>query len=295
LKRWDKRVADYQAAIATASAPNAAPDPVAVKRRAGRDGSVPVYNPFGSEEMPANLYNSRMCPVMPFGIRGVIWYQGEENADRAYQYREMFPLMVKTWREKWGQGDFPFYWAQLADYMDEVDQPGESAWAELREAQTRALDSIPNSGQAVVIDLGDAADIHPRNKLDVGRRLARIALARDYGREDLVYQSPRFESMEIQGDRVLLRFKDVDRGLKKWDSEKVHGFALAGEDRVWVWCEARIVAPDQIQVRSDVVPDPVAVRYAWSDNPAANLYNMTGLPVTPFRTDDWPGVTADKK
>lgn len=295
LKRWDKRVADFKAASAAASAPNDAPSPPAARVRAGRDGRGVLSNPLGSQVMPANLYNSRIRTILPFAIRGTIWYQGEENADRAYQYREMFPLMVKTWREEWKQGDFPFYWAQLADYMDESEVPGESAWAELREAQSMALEKIPNSGQAVIIDLGDTADIHPRNKFDVARRLARIALARDYGREELVYRSPRFESMEIQGDRILLRFKDVDRGLKKWDNERVQGFAIAGSDRAWVWCEARIVAPDQVQVRSDAVPDPIAVRYAWSDNPVANLYNMAGLPVTPFRTDDWTGVTAEKK
>jgi sialate O-acetylesterase len=243
---------------------------------------------------PANLYHARLGPILGYAIRGAIWYQGESNAGRAYQYREMFPLMIETWREDWGQGDFPFYWVQLADFMPEKPEPGHSAWAELREAQTMAQDRLKETGQAVIIDLGEASDIHPRNKLEVGRRLARWALARDYG-QDIVCQSPRYESMDAKDGAIVLKFKDVAGRLRTVDAAEVQGFAIAGNDRNWVWAEAKITGPHEVTVSSNSVPEPVAVRYAWADNPVCNLYNQIGLPVTPFRTDDWPGVTADAR
>jgi sialate O-acetylesterase len=243
---------------------------------------------------PANLYHARLGPILGFAIRGAIWYQGESNAGRAYQYREMFPLMIQNWREDWGQGEFPFYWVQLADFMAEKPQPGDSAWAELREAQTMTQDRLANTGQAVIIDIGEGADIHPRNKLEVAQRLARWALARNYER-DIVCQSPRYESMTNEGDAIVLKFKDVGGGLRTVDSGEVKGFAVAGDDQKWSWAEAKITGPDQVTVRSSAVPKPVAVRYAWADNPVCNLYNKVGLPVTPFRTDDWPGVTVDAR
>jgi sialate O-acetylesterase len=248
---------------------------------------------FGNQR-PANLYHARVDPILGYAIRGVIWYQGESNAGRAYQYREMFPLMIQSWREDWDQGDFPFYWVQLADYMPEKPESSESGWAELREAQTMTQDRLPKTGQAVIIDLGEAADIHPRNKLEVGKRLARWALARDYGR-DLVCQSPRYDSMEVKDGAVVVKFKDVGGKLVTVDAKNVQGFAIAGEDRQWKWAEAKITGPDEITVSSPDVPKPVAVRYAWADNPVCNLYNAVLLPVTPFRTDDWPGVTANAR
>ena len=228
---------------------------------------------------------------MPYAIRGAIWYQGESNAGRSYQYRDMFPLMIKSWREDWKQGDFPFYWVQLADFMPEKPEPGDSGWAELREAQTMTQDKLPKTGEAVIIDLGEATDIHPKKKLDVGRRLARIALARDYGKQ-VEYKSPRYASMEKQGDKIVLKFKDVGGGLRTVDAKEVQGFAIAGEDRKWHWADAKIVKPDMVEVSSAEVKEPVAVRYAWADNPVCNLFNAAILPVTPFRTDDWEGVTA---
>jgi sialate O-acetylesterase len=251
-------------------------------------------NPLTGNQRPANLYHARLGPVLGYAIRGVVWYQGETNAGRAYQYRDMFPLLIKSWREDWGQGDFSFYWVQLADFLAHQWQPSESAWAELREAQTMTQDRVPNTGQAVIIDLGEAADIHPRNKLEVARRLARWALARDYG-HDIVCQSPRYESMEEKDGAIVVKFKDAGGGLRTIDAGDVQGFAIAGQDRKWVWAEAKIVAPDQVSVSSKKVPSPVAVRYAWADNPVCNLYNNVGLPVTPFRTDDWPGVTAEAR
>ncbi|HEY3391571.1 MAG TPA: sialate O-acetylesterase [Lacipirellulaceae bacterium] len=243
---------------------------------------------------PANLYHARLGPILGIALRGAIWYQGESNAGRAYQYREMFPLMIQNWREDWGQGEFPFYWVQLADFMAEKPEPGDSAWAELREAQTMTQDRLPGTGQAVIIDIGEGADIHPRNKLEVAKRLARWALARTYGR-DIACQSPRYESMTTEADAIVLKFKDVGGGLRTVDAAEVKGFAIAGDDRKWTWAEAKITAPDQVTVRSSAVPNPVAVRYAWADNPVCNLYNKVGLPVTPFRTDDWPGVTVEAR
>jgi sialate O-acetylesterase len=252
------------------------------------------HDPNAGQLRAANLYHGRLEPILPFATRGVIWYQGETNAPRAFQYREMFPLMVKSWREDWGEGDFPFYWVQLANYTPQKAEPGDADWAELREAQTMALDRLPNVGQAVIIDLGDAADIHPRDKLDVARRLVRSALARDYGR-DVVYQSPRYDSMEKHDGKISIHFKDVGGGLRTVNAPRVEGFAIAGDDHKWVWADAKIVGKDQVEVRSDNVAEPVAVRYAWANNPVCNLYNTAGLPVTPFRTDDWLGVTVDAR
>jgi sialate O-acetylesterase len=222
----------------------------------------------------------------------VIWYQGESNASRAYQYRHMVPLMIQSWREEWKIGDFPFYWVQLADYRDEKPEPAESDWAELREAQTMTMKALPNTGQAVIIDLGESQDIHPRNKQDVAKRLVRWALARDY-EIPFVYQSPMYKSMEKKDNRIVITFDPVGGGLKTFDVREVRGFAIAGSDRKFVWASASITGKDTVEVWSDQVPEPVAVRYAWANNPVCNLQNREGLPVTPFRTDDWPGVTAD--
>jgi sialate O-acetylesterase len=300
LANWDKMAAEYDEAKARAEHEQRLAD---WQKRAGEAKAAGKPEPFGrpyfnnplvGNHRPANLYHARLGPILGYGLRGAVWYQGESNAGRAYQYREMFPLMIQNWREDWKQGDFPFYWVQLADFMAERSEPGDSAWAELREAQTMTQDRLPNTGQAVIIDIGEGADIHPRNKLEVGRRLARWALARDYGR-DIVCQSPRYESMEKDGDTIVVKIKDVAGGLRTIDANEVQGFAISGEDRHWVWAEAKIVAPDKVNVRSDAVSEPVAVRYAWADNPVCNLYNDVALPVTPFRTDDWPGVTVNAR
>jgi sialate O-acetylesterase len=241
---------------------------------------------------PGNIYNGVLKSHLGYGIRGAIWYQGESNAGRAYQYRELFPLMISSWRDEWGLGDFPFYWVQLADYQAERTEPGDSAWAELREAQTMTMDKLPHTGQAVIIDLGEGKDIHPRNKVDVGRRLARWALANEYAME-LPHQSPRYQSMERQGDKVVLSFTNAEEGWRPFDTREPRGFAIAGDDRKFVWASARILDDNRVEVSSEEVPEPVAVRYGWADNPDCNLYDRDGLPLTPFRTDDWPGVTAD--
>ena len=234
-------------------------------------------------------------PVIGYGMRGAIWYQGETNAGRSYQYREMFPLMIQNWRDAWQIGDFPFYWVQLADFMGEPSQPVESGWAELREAQTMTLDRLPNVGQAVIVDIGEGKDIHPRNKRDVALRLARIALARDYGK-DVNFQSPRDKSLELKDGKALITFeigKHAAGKLRPFDLPEPVGFTIAGADRKFVPAEAKLVAPDRVEVWSKDVSEPAAVRYAWADNPVCNLKNEAGLPATPFRTDDWPGVTAE--
>lgn len=299
LKKWDNMVKDFDDAK-WKSEWNAWRKKADAARAAGK--KVPPNRPLAEKpaagnHRPANLYHGRVEPVLPYAIRGVIWYQGESNAGRAYQYRDMFPLMIQSWREDWKQGDFPFYWVQLADFMDEKPQPTDSAWAELREAQTLVLDKLPHTGQAVIIDLGEAADIHPKKKLDVGRRLARLALANEYGKS-ILSKSPRYDSMEKQGNTIVVKFKDVGGGLHPVDSKDVLGFAIAGADKKFVWAKAVIANPqngakaDTVAISSKEVPDPVAVRYAWADNPVCNLYNDALLPVTPFRTDDWKGITA---
>ena len=250
-------------------------------------GTRPEAVGVSNQNNPSVLYNAMIAPLVPFAIRGVIWYQGESNAGRAYQYRTLFPLMIRNWRSAWGH-DFPFYFVQLANWHASKAEPDESDWAELREAQTMTLRE-PQTGMAVTIDIGDENDIHPRNKLDVGRRLAAWALAGTYDQK-VIPSGPLFNSFKIEGDQVRIRFKHGAR-LKTRDGGPLKGFAIAGEDRNFVWADARIEG-DTVIVSSPMVSKPVAVRYGWADNPIANLYNKAGLPASPFRTDDWPGVTA---
>ena len=263
----------------------------------GRRGNAPrpPRDPRTGNHRPANIYNGVLRPTIGYPIRGVIWYQGESNSARAHQYRDLFPLMIQSWRDEWGQGDFPFYWVQLADYLAEVPEPSESNWAELREAQTMTLSRLPNTGQAVIIDLGEASDIHPLNKQDVAKRLVRWALAKDYG-YDIPYQSPTYREMSIRDGKVLVTFDHVGGGLDTFDVNELIGFTVAGEDQKFVKARARFVrgTNDTVEVWSDEVASPVAVRYAWADNPICNLQSQEGLPMTPFRTDSWKGLTADR-
>ena len=237
---------------------------------------------------PTVLYNGMIAPLIPCAIRGVAWYQGEGNALRAYQYRKLLPALIQDWRTRWQQGDFPFLIVQLANYTPVAAQPGEAWWAELREAQTMAL-AVTNTGLAVAIDLGEADNIHPRNKQEVGRRLALNARALVYG-EKVEWSGPLFKSSRLEGGRVRITFEHASGGLVAKDGAPLKGFAIAGEDRKFSWAEA-VIDGETVVVSSPAVPHPVAVRYAWATNPDCNLCNQTGLPASPFRTDEWPGLT----
>ncbi len=241
---------------------------------------------------PTVLYNAMIKPLLPYGIKGAIWYQGESNAERAYQYRNLFSSMIKDWRNVWGQGDFPFIFVQLANFMKVIEQPVEHSWAELREAQTMALE-LPNTGMAVTIDIGDAIDIHPTNKQDVGKRLALNALAKVY-EKDIAYSGPMYNSMELEGSKIRLKFSNTNDGLKIMGNKDLKGFAIAGTDKKFVWAEAKIEG-NEVIVWSPEIKNPVAVRYAWASNPICNLYNGADLPASPFRTDDWKGITYGRK
>lgn len=253
-----------------------------------------LKNQMNGNHRPANIYNGVLKSHVGYGIKGAIWYQGESNAGRAYQYRDLFPLMIKSWRDEWAQGDFPFYWAQLADFLNEQPQPGDSAWAELREAQTMTMNRLPNTGEAVIIDIGEGKDIHPKNKVDVGRRLARWALARDYGVQ-VPFHSPQYKSMEKKDNKIILTFDHVDGGWRPFDVNDPRGFSIAGDDKKFVWATAKVLPDGKIEVFSDSIASPAAVRYGWADNPVVNMFNGAGLPLTPFRTDDWPGVTINNQ
>ncbi|MBI5381762.1 MAG: sialate O-acetylesterase [Opitutae bacterium] len=239
---------------------------------------------------PGNIFGGVVHPTLGYGLKGVIWYQGESNAERAAEYADLFPFLIAQWRQEWGQGDFPFYWVQLADFRAEKPEPGESDWAELREAQTKTL-SLPNTGQAVIIDIGEGKDIHPRNKHDVAARLVRWALAKDYGMK-FPYRSPEYKGQEIAGNTVTLTFDCFGSSLATFDVKEARGFAVCGEDKVWHWAKATVQGKDQIVVTCEQVAKPIAVRYAWADNPVCNVYSADGLPVTPFRTDNFPLTTA---
>lgn len=246
---------------------------------------------FRRPHNPTALFNAMVNPIVPVACKGVIWYQGESNAGRAYQYRSLFPLMIKDWRNKWDR-DLPFYWVQLANFLKPSEQPGNSNWAELREAQSMAL-SLPKTGEAVIIDIGEARDIHPKNKQDVGKRLAWIALKNNYGFE-IECSGPRYREMQIDGASIRLSF-DHAQGLRSADGKPLSRFEIAGQDQQFVWAQARIDG-QQVVVSSPDIENPVAVRYAWADNPAGcNLTNRIELPASPFRTDDWPGATMNSK
>jgi sialate O-acetylesterase len=281
-KAKDKRIADWEKAVQKAKA-----DGKAAPRKPG-----PPPAPGTGAGRPSCLYNGMIAPLIPFGIRGAIWYQGESNAGRPMEYRKLFPAMITDWRKHWGEGEFPFLFVQLANFMARKPEPADSNWAALREAQTMTL-ALPKTGQAVIIDIGEANDIHPKNKQDVGKRLALAALAGTYGK-DVVYSGPMYESMKVEGERVRLKFKHVGGGLVAKGGDKLTGFAIAGEDKKFVWADARIDG-DTIVVSAKDVAKPVAVRYAWADNPECNLYNKADLPACPFRTDDWPVGEAAQK
>ena len=253
-----------------------------------RPQQVTVGFSGGKNQRPTLLYNAMIHPLQPFPVRGVIWYQGESNADQAsdaLHYRDLFPAMIRQWRAQWSKPELPFLWAQLASFDSGKDQGQQSPWALLREAQSATL-SLPFTGQAVTIDIGNVADIHPGNKQDVGSRLALLARHTAYG-EDLTHAGPVFTGMQVERDLAKLSFDTGGRTLVAHGEGGLRGFQLAGVDRLFHPARATIDG-SRVVVRSDAVPVPVAVRYAWKDAPVeANLVNDAGLPASPFRSDGW--------
>jgi len=274
LKEYKQRMADWKLAVDAAQAEGKEPP---IKPMLLREPNSPVV-------LPGGLYNAMIAPIVGYTIKGVIWYQGESNALRAYQYRKLFPTLIEDWRQEWDEGDFPFLFVQIAPFGKR--EP--ITWAELREAQLMTLRTVPNTGMAVTMDIGDLENIHPANKLDVGKRLALWALAKTYGR-DLVCSGPLYKAMKAEGNKIRLCFDYIGGGLVSKGGPLTH-FEVAGEDRQFVDAEA-VIEGDTIVVNSDKVPNPIAVRYCWSNEAVGNLFNKEGLPASPFRTDDWPGVT----
>lgn len=254
-----------------------------------------VTSTVGPNAYPTLLFNAMLNPLIPYGIKGAIWYQGESNAGRAYQYRKAFPLMIQDWRTRWGQGDFPFLFVQLANFNAGFGNSEKgSTWAELREAQTMTL-SLPNTGMACIIDIGEAKDIHPRNKQDVGKRLAANALKVNYNKE-MVYAGPTMISAQKQDHKFVVTYKHMGSGLIAKDKYGyIKGFEIAGADQKFTWAKA-LIEGDKVVVFSENVPDPQAIRYGWADNPDdVNLYNKEGFPAVPFRSDTWKGITENGK
>ena len=295
MKKWDE---DFRAGLARYHAAIAAKEKVEPFKP---DRPAPVQpdptgvpNPASARPgTPSTVFNGMIAPLIPYAMKGVIWYQGEGNAfsASAVEYRTLFPRLIEDWRGRWGQGDFPFLYVQLPNF---IATGAPQDWPAAREAQLRTL-SLPNTGMAVTIDLGNPNDVHPKGKLDVGLRLALAARKVAY-RQDIVFSGPIYDSMKAEGNKIRLRFKNLGSGMTMgvspwmWDGstpakpEKLTGFSIAGADNKWFDAEARIEG-DEVVVSSAAVPAPLAVRYGWDSNPACNLYNKEGLPASPFRTD----------
>ncbi len=288
---YPKQLADYQAAMVKWSAAK-----TAGHAAAANNAPVAPPEPDGGCGASGNLFNGMVAPLIPFAFKGVIWYQGESNGNSREQGREyavLFPRMISDWREKWGRGNFPFLFVQMPNFGAPSKTPSEGYWPWLREAQSQTL-SLPATGMAVTIDLGDAANLHPSDKLPVARRLAFTARHVAYG-ENLVYSGPVYDSMTIEGGRIRLHFKNSGRGLAlgnpppgvSGEAVQLTGFGIAGANRKWTWAKAALDG-EAVVVSSEQVPQPVAVRYDWGQNPPGNLSNQEGLPASPFRTDAWP-------
>ncbi|GAA4381202.1 sialate O-acetylesterase [Hymenobacter koreensis] len=233
---------------------------------------------------PGVLYNGMVAPIAPYTVKGVIWYQGESNTKQPREYQQLFSALITDWRRAWQQPNLPFLYVQLANFMEAKEQPAESSWAELRDQQRRTLAAVPHTAMAVAIDAGEWNDIHPLDKVTVGQRLALAARREAYGETDVAASGPLYQGMKVNGNKVTLSFSNTGGGLTAKGGELRH-FAIAGPDQQWVWAQARIEG-DQVVVWNEQVTSPVAVRYAWADNPqGANLYNRAGLPASPFRTD----------
>jgi len=281
---YDEALKKWRAESDKAKAAGARPSP-----------SPAVPDALREYRIASSIYDGMIAPIIPFFIRGAIWYQGESNEARAQQYGVLLPTMIRAWRERWGEGNFPFGIVQLPNYRDPKPEPSDEAWSHLREAQRRTALHTPNTGLIVTIDIGEAHDIHPKNKLDVGKRMALWALVDVYGRR-MTKSGPIFRNAKIAASKIILTFDEVGQGLRIRDGDELDEFAIAGADHKWRWASAKIVAKDRIEVWSDVVSQPLAVRYAFNNNPKhPNLTNETRLPAAPFRTDDWPGPSDGKR
>lgn len=280
---YDAAIAKWREDSEKAKAAGARPSP-----------SPGVPDALRDYRIASSIYNGMIEPLIPFAIRGAVWYQGESNESRAEQYNLLLPTMIKGWRERWGLADMPFGIIQLPNYRQVKPEPEESAWSFVREAQRRTTLYTKNAGLIVTIDIGEASDIHPKNKIDVGRRMARWALRDVYGRK--LADAPVLVRAEAKKGKMLLTFAQAGGALKIRNGEKLEEFAIAGDDKNWNWAEAKIVGKNRIEVSSARVTYPKAVRYAFNSNPKnPNLTNDSGLPASPFRTDDWPDPTAGKR
>jgi sialate O-acetylesterase len=261
------------------------------KKEPNKPGLPDGLRPF---RIASSIYNGMIVPIIPYKIKGAVWYQGESNEARAEQYKTLLPTMIKSWRERWGQGNFPFGIVQLTAYRTIRDYPEETGWSFIREYQRTTALTTKNSGLIVTIDIGNPDDVHPTNKMDVGKRMASWAFKDVYGEKPTLF--PMFQKAEIKGSKMIITFSEVGTGLKIKDGDKLDEFAIAGADKKFVWAEAKIIAKNKIEVSSLSVPNPLAVRYAFNSSPKhPNLTNETGLPASPFRTDDWADATAGKR
>ena len=293
-KIWDaeraKVRADYDAAIKKWRA-----DSDKAKAVGARPSPSPgVPDALRDYRIASSIYDGMIEPLIPFAIKGAVWYQGESNEARAEQYDILLPTLIRAWRERWGEGDFYFGIVQLPNYRGVKAEPEEAPWSFIREAQRRTALDTPNTGLIVTIDIGAANDIHPKDKIDVGKRITRLALNDVYRRK--LANSPVLKKSEIKDSKIILTFDDVGSGLKIKDGVKLDEFAIAGADRKWIWADAKIIGKNKVEVSSSRIADPKAVRYAFNSNPKhPNLTNNSGVPASPFRTDDWPDPTTGKR
>src|SRR6266496_1140263 len=281
---YEEKLKEWRATADKAKAEGARPQP-----------SPAVPDALREYRVAASIYDGMIAPLIPFSIRGAFWYQGESNEARAQQYGVLLPTMIKAWRERWGEGNFPFGIIQLPNYRDPQPEPVDEAWSFVREAQRLTALTEPKTGLVVTIDIGEANDIHPKNKLDVGKRMSRWALVDVYGRK-ITKSGPMFRSARISGSKIVLTFDEAGQGLRIREGDRLDEFAIAGADHKWHWAQAKIAGKNRVEVWSDAIPQPQAVRYAFNNNPRhPNLTNETGLPAGPFRTDDWAGPTDGKR
>ena len=291
LDRYAKAAAEYPKALAAYQVLKADWKHAADAAKAA--GAPPPHEPLppldpGGPREPGALYNGMIAPLMHYPIRGVLWYQGETNTYEPALYRKLLPGLIAAWRKGWGVSDMPFYYAQLSGFPARHGQPEESQWAELREAQAAVQAAVPKTGMAVTVDLADPHDMHPPNKKEIAHRLALLAESQLYGKTGINASGPVFSGMQIKDGKAELTFSHTAGGLVDRNTPPLKGFAVAGDDRKFVWADAEIHG-DTVTVRSKEVPNPVAVRYAWADLPDCDLAGKDGLPAMPFRTDSWGG------